>query len=96
MPVCPEDIKETGKKKVREGGQGAKEGESRLQRTVILNPGCPLGSVEDLLANIAASIIKPTKSILWGIRLQHEYFFKAHQTMSNVNQVEESLVGYYK
>lgn len=30
MPVCPEDIKETGKKKVREGGQGAKEGESRL------------------------------------------------------------------
>lgn len=30
MPVCPENIKEKGKKKVREGGQGAKEGESRL------------------------------------------------------------------
>lgn len=29
MSVCPEDIKEKGKKKVREGGQGAKEGESR-------------------------------------------------------------------
>lgn len=96
MPVCPENIKEKGKKKVREGGQGAKEGESRLQRTVILKPGCPLGSLEDLLANITASIIKPIKSILWGIRLQHEYFFKAHQTVSNVSKVEESPVGHYR
>lgn len=30
MPVCPENIKEKGKKKVREGGQGAKEGEKQI------------------------------------------------------------------
>lgn len=96
MPVCPENIKEKGKEGKRRG-QGAKEGESRLQRTVVLKPGCPLGSLEDLLAKYHFLYHKTNKiNNIVGTDFNMNGFFKAHQTVSNVSQVEESPVGHYR
>lgn len=88
--MCLEFILNRGRLEVR---GVMRKSESRLWRTMVLNPGCSLESLRDLSANIDVPTIKPMKSTFQGSDPQNEYLFKAHWTMSNGSQGGKSLVG---